>query len=96
MRRSDAGCTASALGRLWKCRPASHSSTNPTKFLPPTDIGRSLVQAAFQFGAPDTYRFRADIGALRDWLVVLPFLLTIIAVAWAGEKTGPAEKARGV
>jgi hypothetical protein len=46
--------------------------------------------------APDTYRFRADIGALRDWLVVLPFLLTIIAVAWAGEKTGPAEEARGV
>jgi hypothetical protein len=29
-------------------------------------------------------------------MVFQAFLLTIIAVAWAGEKTGPAEEDRGV
>jgi general nucleoside transport system permease protein len=55
-----------------------------------------VVSAAFFFGAADAYRFQADVGELREWLLMLPFALTILAVAWAGEKAGPAEEGRGL
>lgn len=43
-----------------------------------------ILAAAFFFGTADAYSFQADVGGLRDWFQMLPFVLTIIAVAWFG------------
>lgn len=47
-----------------------------------------VLAAAFFFGTVDAYSFQADVSAdIRDWLQILPFVLTIIAVAWFGQRT---------
>jgi simple sugar transport system permease protein len=45
-----------------------------------------VLAAAFFFGIVDAYRYQAPLGDLRDWFQMLPFVLTIIAVAWVGHK----------
>jgi ABC-type uncharacterized transport system permease subunit len=46
-----------------------------------------VLVAAFFFGTVDAYRYQADLGDLRDWFQMLPFVVTILAVAWVGHKT---------
>jgi simple sugar transport system permease protein len=56
-----------------------------------------IVAAALVFGAADAYAFQADIGALEDWVPMLPYVLVLVALAtfW-GRRRGPAELARGL
>jgi simple sugar transport system permease protein len=44
------------------------------------------ILAALLFGAVDAYRFQADLGDARDWFQILPFVLTIVVVAWVGRR----------
>jgi simple sugar transport system permease protein len=56
-----------------------------------------VVVAAFLFAGADAYGFQTDNAVVGDWVKLLPYVLTLIAIgAFWGRRRGPAEEGRGL
>jgi simple sugar transport system permease protein len=55
------------------------------------------ILAAAIFAGVDTYAFAVDNATVGDWIRLLPYIVTILAIGvlW-GRKRGPAEEGRGL